>query len=93
MRRLAVKGVPAIPLLIQRALRAREGGLIYIYIYIYVYVYVYIYIYIYTYKFPLIARARRRSGRGDAGPEGEISGSGVQWIGVVLYSRLVYTVI
>ena len=38
LRRLAVKGVLAIPLLIQGALRAREGGqCVYIYIYIYIY--------------------------------------------------------
>ena len=64
---------------------------IYMYIYIYVifhvggasYVYIYIYIYMYTYIYIYIWVFMK----------GECSGRRVQWIGVVLYNKLVHNII
>ena len=52
----------------------------YIYIYIYIYIYKHICIYVYICAYMCICR-------------GGCSGRGVQWIGVVLYSEIVYNII
>ena len=54
---------------------------VYMCVYIYIYVYVYMYIYIYIYNF-----------YGYSAEGGAVDG-GAQWIGVVLYSKLVHNVI
>ena len=81
---------------------------VYIYIYTYVYIYIHIYIHIsytYTHIHTALRRARGLDRLGCSGmrqlgcfqlwilSRGGCSGRGMQWIGIVLYSKLVYNII
>ena len=72
---------------------------VYIYIYIYIYMYVYVYIHIYIYTIEIYwhhIRDPRPPGapgrRAVDGRLGVLIKGGVQWMGVVVYSKLVYNI-
>ena len=77
--------------------REREIDIARVCMYVYIYRYMYIYIYMYTYMHSTRTWVTEFSGKATYREwilcRGGCSGRGVQWIWVVLYSKLAYNVI